>query len=137
MTTTTGGTTTGGTTTGGTSRRARRRHAGRRALAALALVGLAAFGAGCGTDDETTGPATDPTAPAGGTGAPSQADADFDPESLVGMPKAEAERTARAAGWQFRVAREDGEEFALTMDYREDRVNVEVDDGVVTDVNVG
>ncbi|MFZ9780104.1 MAG: hypothetical protein ACO3EM_08050, partial [Ilumatobacteraceae bacterium] len=56
---------------------------------------------------------------------------------LLGFREADAQRCAEELGWAFRVGRRDGESFALTMDYSPQRVNVEIDDDVVTLIGVG
>ena len=53
---------------------------------------------------------------------------------LVGLTEAEAHDAAAEHGWTVRVARLDGEDQPLTMDFREDRVNVEITDGTVTSI---
>ena len=53
---------------------------------------------------------------------------------LVGLTEAEAHDAAAEHGWTVRVARLDGEDQPLTMDFREDRVNVEITDGKVTSI---
>lgn len=55
-------------------------------------------------------------------------------EELIGQPLADATATAEAAGWQVR-AFEPG--AMLTMDFREDRINLEHEDGVVRRAWVG
>lgn len=50
---------------------------------------------------------------------------------------AEAEACAQQLGWQWRVGERDGEFFALTMDYRPDRVTVQLKNGLIYLVNVG
>lgn len=52
--------------------------------------------------------------------------------SLVGKPVAEAQSLAEAAGYRLRVTVVDGEPNIVTMDFRMDRINVAVDNGVVT-----
>jgi hypothetical protein len=47
-------------------------------------------------------------------------------DSVVGMSEAEATKTAEAKGLTVRVGSRDGEDFALTMDYRTDRVTLTV-----------
>ena len=56
---------------------------------------------------------------------------------LVGMSLDDAVSAADANGWQSRVSRADGEQYVLTMDFRSDRINFEVNNGVVTDVKIG
>jgi hypothetical protein len=57
--------------------------------------------------------------------------------TLLGMSEQEATSTAEANGWVVRIAARDGEQFALTMDYNPKRVNLTVDNGVVSDVFIG
>ncbi len=56
---------------------------------------------------------------------------------LIGMVEAEAEACAQDLGWQWRVGERDGEFYALTMDYRPDRVTVQIQKGIIYLVNVG
>ena len=58
-------------------------------------------------------------------------------ELFLGWRETDAQRCAEELGWAFRVGRRDDEVFALTMDYSAQRVNVEVDDGVITLIGVG
>ena len=57
--------------------------------------------------------------------------------TLLGMSEQEANTTAEANGWVVRIAARDGEQFALTMDYNPKRVNLTIDNGVVSDVFIG
>ena len=78
---------------------------------------------------ETAVPGTD------GVGEPVPVvDAGFDGSTLVGLTVDEASKLAEASGWTVRVAREDGVDLAVTMDYRDNRFNVAVEAGVVTEV---
>lgn len=58
-------------------------------------------------------------------------------DGYVGSSLREAIDAAESEGRVWRLAREDDEEFALTMDYRPDRVNFEVDAGIVTSAWMG
>ena len=58
-------------------------------------------------------------------------------DTVLGMSEAEATQTAEAKGLTVRVGSRDGEDFALTMDYRTDRVTLTVVAGVVTAVTPG
>jgi len=58
-------------------------------------------------------------------------------ESLIGMSAADAEAAATDAGFAFRVTSTDGKPAAVTMDYREDRINAEIEDDEVVRVTVG
>ncbi len=84
----------------------------------IIIVGSVAGGAtDGGADDE---PAAD------GSGALTS------PDGFIGLPLDEAQRLADSEGRPWRIGRQDGESFALTEDYNEERVTFEVDDGVVT-----
>ena len=50
---------------------------------------------------------------------------------IVGMTKAEAIAAIEGAGLSYRIAIEDGEGFALTEDYTDSRINLEVVYGLV------
>lgn len=52
----------------------------------------------------------------------------------VGLSLADAEAKAKENGVEFRIAEQDGEAKALTMDLRPGRVNAVVNSGVVTSV---
>lgn len=75
---------------------------------------------------------------------PPKAAADKDPgitqaraNALLTMSETDAEMCSIDLGWEFRVGQRDDEMFALTRDYRIDRVTVTVMGGFVTQVNVG
>lgn len=61
------------------------------------------------------------------------------PELLpfIGLSEAESKAAAEAAGRPWRLISRDGEQFMVTMDYRENRVNTIVRDGVVVAANNG
>lgn len=56
---------------------------------------------------------------------------------LIGMSERAAEVCSSVLKWSFRVGERDGEPFAVTMDYRSDRVTVSVQDGTISSVTVG
>ncbi len=58
-------------------------------------------------------------------------------EGLVGMKKEAAASCAEKLGWQYRIGQEDNQMFALTRDYRMDRITVSIKKGVVTQSLVG
>ena len=75
---------------------------------------------------------------------PPKVTADQDPgitqvraNALITMTEADAEECAMNLDWTYRVGQRDEEFFALTRDYRIERVTVTVMKGVVTQVNVG
>jgi hypothetical protein len=56
---------------------------------------------------------------------------------LIGMKERGAEVCAAANKWFYRVGERDGEPFAVTMDYRSNRVTVTITSGRITAVSVG
>jgi hypothetical protein len=58
-------------------------------------------------------------------------------ESLLGKPLNEAKELALFNGYSIRIKREDNNRFAITFDSRFDRINVELDNGLVTECNFG
>ena len=57
--------------------------------------------------------------------------------TLIGMKKDAAASCAAKLVWGYRVSQEDGQIFALTKDYRLDRVTVVIKKGIVTESVVG
>jgi hypothetical protein len=57
--------------------------------------------------------------------------------ALVGLSEAEATKVATGKKWLVRIAKRDGEDFMLTMDYVTNRVNFTVVAGVVASVSIG
>lgn len=60
-----------------------------------------------------------------------------DAERLIGLSEVDAVTEAESQGWDVRVVSRDGEDFPITMDYSTGRVNLTVEDDVVTKVYVG
>lgn len=58
-------------------------------------------------------------------------------EGLVGMKKDAAAACAEKLGWQYRIGQEDDQMFALTRDYRLDRITVAIKKGFITQSLVG
>lgn len=58
-------------------------------------------------------------------------------EAAVGMSEQEAIAAITAAGGGYRIIGRDGEDFPMTMDYRLDRVNLRIEDGIVTEASIG
>jgi hypothetical protein len=59
---------------------------------------------------------------------------------VIGMTEAEAISTIEGVGSEeltYRVTRRDDESYPMTMDYRLDRINLEIDNGVVTKTSIG
>lgn len=108
----------------------RRTRHGRYATAVLGLAAALAA-AGCGAaDDEVVVPSS--TAPSAGSenALPTMETA----EALVGLDLDTAIAEATVRGWEVRVMRLDGEDQLGTADYVIERVNVAVDDDVVTGI---
>ena len=56
---------------------------------------------------------------------------------LVGLSERASELCADINGWGYRVVQRDGEDFAVTLDYRSNRINVKIKDDAVIEVTVG
>jgi hypothetical protein len=56
----------------------------------------------------------------------------FELSDVEGQQLSDVEDWAAGKGWIVRVVMEDGKPMAATMDYRPDRVNTQVEAGVVT-----
>ena len=95
-------------------------------LASLALIA-------CSSSDQNASTVVCPPADAADATAitPERA------EMLVGLLEADAEKCAADLGWAYRVGSRDGENFALTADYSQQRVTVTITLGVVTAIAVG
>lgn len=57
--------------------------------------------------------------------------------TLISMTEADSLACAEKLGWTWRIGQREDEMFALTMDYRPDRVTVTVKNGLVTSSVVG
>ena len=103
---------------------------------ALAVFVLAGCGASTNESEPGKGEAatTDcPQSDAADLTAITQERADM----LIGFTESDAEACATSLGWAFRVGERDGESFALTADYSQQRVTVSVTNDLVTAVAVG
>jgi hypothetical protein len=108
---------------------------------AIAVVMLAGCGANAeenpglyiGPPDSKTPPANCPQADSADMTAITQERADM----LIGFTESDAESCALSLGWAFRVGERDGESFALTADYSQQRVTVSVTNDLVTAIVVG
>ena len=58
-------------------------------------------------------------------------------ESLIGKSLNEAKQLAGFNGFAIRVTREDSTNYKVTMDLRFDRINLQIDNGVVTSCSIG
>jgi hypothetical protein len=119
----------------------------RRALLAPILVlGVCLAVGACGDNepDAVAAPTASPTdpepsgSPCLGGGDPAEpSDAGPDTDQYLGLTEQEAKDLAKDNAFTVRVAGRDGECYALTMDYRTDRVNVYLEDGTVTAATIG
>lgn len=57
--------------------------------------------------------------------------------TLLGKPEAEVVKQLQDAGWKVRITARDGQSFMGTMDFRTDRVKLQVQNGVITKIYVG
>ncbi len=72
-----------------------------------------------------------------GDGATFGADTTTFAGTLVGRSEGDATEAIRARGLIMRIVGRDGESFAVTMDYSEQRINLVIDDGLVVEATVG
>ena len=103
------------------------------ALAALVLAGCGAGAEESAESDSESATAECPQPDAADATAITQERADM----LIGFTESDAESCAASLGWEFRVGERDGEGFALTADYSQQRVTVSVTNDLVTAVAVG
>jgi hypothetical protein len=61
----------------------------------------------------------------------------FDVSKLVGMEETEAETTIKDAKLSVRIKEQDGEAMMGTMDVRDDRVNLKIENGKVVSADIG
>jgi PBP1b-binding outer membrane lipoprotein LpoB len=103
---------------------------------------------GCAANDPDAAqePSTGVTATAMPT--PQSSDYQFEPsptvtalsQEVIGMTEEEAIQTIEGVSGEevtYRVTRRDDENYAMTMDYRINRINLEIDNGIVTKTSIG
>ena len=100
---------------------------------ALAVLVLAGCGAGAEESESESATAECPQPDAADATAITQERADM----LIGFTESDAESCATSLEWEFRVGERDGESFAVTADYSQQRVTVSVTKDLVTAVAVG
>lgn len=61
----------------------------------------------------------------------------FQPGDYVGLGEADASALARSRTLEVRVVRRDDEQFPGTADFRRDRINFEIDNGIVSVASLG
>ena len=96
---------------------------------------------GCGNGDSggDTSPVASPSASESQSDSPcltspssDVATPGLDTEQFIGLSLADAKSLAKQQNLTTRLAGEDGDCYAMTMDYRTDRVNFYVENGIVT-----
>jgi outer membrane biogenesis lipoprotein LolB len=109
----------------------------KRSTGFLGLVAVLAL-AGCGSNAEEKPDLGIPTAECPqADSADATAITQERADMLIGFTESDAESCATSLEWEFRVGERDGEGFALTADYRQQRVTVSVTNDLVTAVAVG
>jgi hypothetical protein len=103
------------------------------AIAVLVLAGCGAGAEESADSDSESATADCPQADTADATAITQERADM----LIGFTESDAESCALSLGWAFRVGERDGEGFALTADYSQQRVTVSVTNDLVTAVVIG
>ena len=58
-------------------------------------------------------------------------------KSLIGMNKDDGFELCKENDYKFRITREDSNNHIITCDLRFDRINVEIDNGIITKCNLG
>lgn len=61
----------------------------------------------------------------------------IDINKYVGLTRDEAEAKALKEGIVLRVAKEDGKNNVLTLEFKNNRVNIELTNGKITEANIG
>ena len=104
----------------------------------LLAVALSACGQSPdGTSTSTANPTPNPTSSMGVPNMePTQTTKDM-AKKVIGMHEKDAIAAIQEIGDSYRIARRDKENFALTMDYRPNRINLEIDNDIVTAANIG
>lgn len=110
-----------------------------RKLAIALAVGVLMTGCGNGDSGNDTTPQATPSVSDSSADSPcltspssDVATPGIDVDQFIGLSLADAKRLAKNQDLTTRLAGEDGDCYALTMDYRTDRVNLYVENGVVT-----
>ena len=103
------------------------------ALAVLVLAGCGAAAEDSAESDSESAMAECPQSDTADLTAITQERADM----LIGFTESDAEACATSLGWAFRVGERDGESFALTADYSQQRVTVLIIEDLVTAVVIG
>lgn len=58
-------------------------------------------------------------------------------KSLIGMGKDDGFELCEENDYKFRITREDSNNYIITNDLRFDRINIEIDNGLITKCDIG
>lgn len=58
-------------------------------------------------------------------------------KKIIGLPIAEAVKLCLEAHFKMRITVKDGQPFMVTRDFRTDRIDVTVSDGIVVSAKIG
>jgi hypothetical protein len=58
-------------------------------------------------------------------------------EYLIGKNKYDAQKIVENYGYSFRITSENGNHYMITCDFRTDRVNVKIENDIITEVYLG
>lgn len=58
-------------------------------------------------------------------------------ESLIGLTKEEGTKVCLDNDYKVEITREDSNNYVITMDFRFDRINLELDKGIITKCDIG
>jgi len=58
-------------------------------------------------------------------------------ESLIGMNKENGSELCKENDYDVRIVREDSNNYAIKLNFRFDRINLEIDNGIISKCDVG
>jgi hypothetical protein len=58
-------------------------------------------------------------------------------ESLIGMDKESGSELCKEKDYNVRITRENSNNYVITMDFRFDRINLEIDNNIITKCDFG
>jgi hypothetical protein len=58
-------------------------------------------------------------------------------ESLIGMDKESGSELCKEKDYKVRITRENSNNYVITMDFRFDRINLEIDNNIITKSDFG
>lgn len=121
----------------------------RATIAAGVGCSIALLLSGCSSTDSTSEGTVSTSASEEQESSPAQEEGavmnEISPEQVTfaadlvaqGVDEATAAAQIEAAGYTYRVVMIDGESFPMTMDYRLDRINLSLENGIVVDATWG